>query len=342
MTFDWIAFLERYNIPYTTRAHNLVKGNIGTYCPLCDWSDKSPQAWRLGISPTGKGWNCWSNSEHNGVRPHRLIQAFLKCSWEEAVAIVGEDAPLRPGTDDRSFGDLIGSLLFPKSAPATKREALAFPDSMPQLRPRTVAHGSCVRYLQTRGYNQFEAGEIIKLYDLRFPLSGIFRYRVVFPVWHPEGLVSWTGRTIRKGEELRYRALSADPEKAKKDQMPVAVYPIRDTVWNARAAFLDPCDTLVACEGPLDSARVEYYSYGQARAVCFFGKFISEAQSLMLADIAPLYKRRILLLDPDALIDSTRMRDRLDFLHFEACGLPKGRKDPALLSRKEVQDLLTH
>lgn len=342
MSFDWIAFLDKHQIPYTRQAHNLTKGNIGCACPLCDWPDKSPETWRLGISPQGRGWSCWHNKEHRGVRPHRLVQAFLKCSWKEVLAIVGDEAPLMPTGDDRSFGAMIGALL--SEAPSVRKAAvgpLAFPTSIPPLKARGyTAHNQCSRYMQSRGYSAAEAEDIINRYDLRFPLAGPFRYRVIFPVEHPEGLVSWTGRTARKNDSLRYRALSADSEKAKKDNLPVARFAIKDTLWNMRRAYEDRARVLFACEGPLDGLRIDYYGEGQARAVALFGKSISVAQTILLADIAPLYERCVLLLDPDAMLDAQRMCDHLDFMHFESMSLPRGRKDPALLSYSEVRRLV--
>ena len=345
--FDWPAFFETNGIPSTRRAHNLTKGNLGTYCPLCNWPEKNdPESWRLGISPQGRGWSCWSNAEHRGIRPARLIQAFLNCSWKEALRLAGDDSPAMPTGDDRSFGALIGGLL--SSVPILKKnkvEKLQFPTSMPALRGAGTARVLCAKYFFTRGYNSYEVEKVIQLYGLRFPLAGPFRYRVVFPVEHPEGLMSWTGRAVDKSNELRYRALSADPEKAAKDNLPVARDTIHNVLWNAKSAFEDPRKTLVVCEGPFDAMRVDYYgqrydSY-DARAVCLFGKSMSDRQAELIADIAPLYKRRILMLDPDAIFDAQRMRDRLDFLHFEQVRLPNGIKDPAELNFVTLRDLLT-
>jgi len=343
MAFDWLTFLQRHNIPHTTRAHNLTRGNIGTYCPLCDWPDKlDPESWRLGISPAGKGWSCWSNADHRGIRPHRLVQAFLKCTWAEAIAICGSDAPAVPGGSERSFGDMIGSMLFGSKEEARKPPGkLEFPESVPPLRLGRVEHTACHRYLQTRGYSGAESDDIIKRYGLRFALSGYFRYRVLFPVEHPgEGLVSWQSRTTLKHEALRYLALSAEPEKAKKHNLPLARYNIRDTLWNARAAFEEPRKKLFVCEGPFDALRIDYYGRTHAHAVGLFGKFVSDAQFTLLADIAPLYDDCVLLLDPDAALDASRIVDKLDVLHFRTARLPPKRKDPAELSYAEVQTLV--
>lgn len=340
MAFEWLPFLQQHNIPHTTRATNLTRGNYGISCPFCAWSDSSPEHWRMGISPDGRGWNCWSNAEHSGVRPHRLVQALLRCSWADALAIVGSADKLAPGVADANFGDIIGEMLYASQNTFSPPARLSFPDSIPPITAKGgAAYNMCCRFLLKRGYQTKDIQPLIARFDLRVPTSGPFGYRVVFPIIHPEGLVCWQGRTM-VNHDLRYKSLSADPAKAKLEQMPVATRSPHQALFDAKTLYEAPERTLVVCEGPFDAMRLSYYglAYG-VRATCLFGKSMSVEQAELLADIAPLYKRRVFMLDADALIDSIKLRDRLGFLGFEALGLPSGIKDPGDLSPEEIGQL---
>src|SRR6185437_6997309 len=90
--FDWERFFDIRGIPYVTSGHNARRGVIGVACPMCG-DDPSHH---MGVSVSGTDWwHCWRDeNNHRGKSPHRLIMAFLGCSYEEASALLRMEAPV--------------------------------------------------------------------------------------------------------------------------------------------------------------------------------------------------------------------------------------------------------
>lgn len=335
MNFDWRAFLVSYRIEFTERGHS--KGNIGITCPWCGDAD---HGFKLGIHLGGKGFHCWRDHRHAGIRPQRLVQALLNCSYFEAQRIVGDQSPV-------VLGDLpfIGQVNLALSESPDKQiypSELKFPEQIKVLRESLSpgVGGFFLSYLWERGYrDRGWCKDICEYYDLHYAFKGPFNYRLIFPIEMYEGLVCWTGRTINPSTELRYYSLTSHVEK-QIPGYPLAIRSIKDCLWNLKDIVDDPGDTLVLCEGPFDAMRVDYYGYEKGiRATCTFGKSISDEQVYLLEDIAPMFKDRILLLDPDAEFDLLPTIDRLRFIGFESLKLPPQFKDPAELSKKDVHSL---
>lgn len=328
MKFDWMTFLRQRGIPYTNAGH--TRGNVGVHCPFCGASDKGAH---MGIAVDGRGWHCWRVAEHSGIKPMRLIAALVGCSYAEAAKIAGEDTPgAMPSLDDRTFGDAIAAMVDGPRVPNKARDPLIMPSG---IRPLGGRPDMFWLYLKNRGYSSQDIPELARRYRLSCAFAGPFRYRIIFPVEHPEGLVTWTGRSI-SNSAFRYRALSADATKADADQLPQALYSIEHTLWQLK--YLTECDmrTLVICEGPFDAMRVDFYGrkYGIA-ASCLFGKRISDQQAVLLSDLKR-FKRRVLLMDPDASIDAWKAVERLALLKFQLKRVPDGVEDPGTLSDAQV------
>jgi hypothetical protein len=153
-------------------------------------------------------------------------------------------------------------------------------------------------------------------------------------------LVTWTGRSIVPGEALRYRALSEDAEKAKKSRLPQAVTSIYQTLWQFDSLETEPGNTLAVCEGPFDALRLDFYGRPLGlRATCFFGKSIGAAQIALLDLIAPLYKRKLLMLDNNSLFESYKTNTRLAVMGFNTYRLPDGVPEPEKLSPQQVEEI---
>lgn len=331
--FDWLVFLKARRITYIERGPNVARGNVNISCPFC--GDGDPSA-HLGISLQGRGWGCWRSRSHRGVRPHRLIQALLKCTYMEAQRIVGDAGSAVPLADS-TFGDYVRNKLNPEKS-NKEPERLKFPKEIRKLDPDDRSARFFIHYLKQRNYTLAQIEDLVWTYGLRYALSGDFAYRVIFPVRMFEGLVSWTGRAISESV-IRYKSLTSDPAKVKPDS-PIARRSIKDCIWQLPNLISDPGDTLVLCEGPFDALRVDYlgWEYG-IRATCLFSKTISDEQLYCLEDIAPIYKDKILLLDPDASLDVLSTMDRLKFLNFEALRLPTRFEDPAVLKKEDLRVL---
>src|SRR6202040_650598 len=112
---------------------------------------------------------------------------------------------------------------------------------------------------------------------------GPFSYRVVIPVFLNKRLVTWTGRSIAPSEELRYRSLSTDPEKA--NGLPVALENIKHTLFDYDS-LKEGGRVLAVAEGPLDAMRLGFLGerYG-IKATCLFGKSLHPMQLDLLHEI---------------------------------------------------------
>lgn len=345
MNFDWVSFLRQHGIPYTTGGKHVTRGNVGVSCPWCGGADRSDH---LGISLEGKGYSCWKNrEEHKGVAPHRLVMALIGCSYEEARTIVGYDADaFGEGIPDSRLGSALEKMMGASRArPAVVKPIEFTPEIRPLSRPVGLAGHGFWNYLEAeRGYQPHESPDLVRRYDLHYSARGPFAYRIVFPIRHPVGMVNWTGRTILRREELRYRTLSADPEKAKKSGLPRAPLRADECLWNYDYLCGCDCDTLVVLEGPFDAARVDFYGreHGVA-ATCIFKKYVSDDQAALLAAVRPRFRRAFLGLDPDAFLDGIAGADRLAFLELSSMpALPAEREDPAEMSREEVLRAFAH
>lgn len=335
MSFDWPKFLDTQRIHFVRRGRNIGFEEIGVKCPFCGSNDPSEH---MAISLKGAGWSCRRNrEEHSGKSPTKLVAALLGITFAEAKRIVGGDPDEQADPDDfdakagtwdekREWRDDTPKIPHPE-----------FPISMRLLNEPTGLRRLFRPYLLSRGYEAREVGDICNLYRLRGTATGPFRYRVIFPIEMMDGLASWTGRAIANGMEPRYKSLSVDAEKARLEGMPRARLVVSDCLWNAREIANAQGELLLGCEGPFDALRVDYFGrqYG-IRATCFFGKNVSEKQAHLFKTIGR-FRTRALLLDPDAIDDAikTMFRSSLDFRQ-----IPAGIKDPALLTRAHVKQLL--
>jgi hypothetical protein len=299
LAFDFIEFFRRHRIEYATSGPSVTKNNVAIHCPFCGGSDHSMH---MGVSLLGKGWRCWRNpGEHKGRHPFRLVKALLGCSTAEALRITGSShmpvsADLFERVKTLLDNDVVEStdaVMEPPTIPSTFR---SLTDGLPASFPYCA-------YLAARGYGD-EDLEWLDVMGLRYASRGAWKGRILFPVHVYGKLVSWTGRTIWPSEELRYRTLSVDWQKAKYGGDSPALAPINHTLlWHDTFFDYEYEDTFVAVEGPFDALRVMQVT-GRNDGVfvtCLFGALPTEAQINLLYDILPRFKRRYLLLDNDMM-----------------------------------------
>jgi hypothetical protein len=331
--FDWPVFLADHNVPFVSKGANIGHNEIGICCPYCGHADSGQH---LAISLLGRGWICRRNRDHRGKAPARLVAALLGCSLEEAHRLTGSKAgPIVP--TDATFGSSIASMFAPKPA-ETQAPPLSFP---PEIKPAWTAI-MFLGYLMTRGYSAGEAEAVARQYELRGAMDGPFRYRLVIPVEMPDGLATWTGRALVDGMVPRYKALSTDPAKCKAEKLKPARLPVSQCLWNAKELADATGELLLVCEGPLDALRIDYYGREVGiRATCLFGKNMSHEQAELIPQLGN-FKRRALLLDNDAVLDTFRLAWKAaSSTPLEWLRIPAGIKDPAMLSKHQVQALLS-
>lgn len=332
--FDWPRFFERYHIDYSTSGPNTSAGNAVIHCPWCGVADHGQH---LSVSLQGRGYSCWRNHEHRGKNPARLIQMLINCSRDEAHRLAGRsDAP--PASAEADFGAHVASLLGAHDKqPIAATKALSFPKEVQPLLPRS-ADGLFAKYLLGRGYTAADLPPLIERYHLRYALTGPFHHRLILPVYGREGLVNWTGRLVGPGNP-RYKTLSTDSEKAKASNLPVGRRSIEACLWQ-EDQLREGGEALILCEGPFDAMRVDYFVFRRYwRATCLFGSNLSIAQLTLLTTLVPRFRLRGLMLDPDAWAKRLPMLDRLLPLGFTPLFVPEGCKDPAEMTKQQVERL---
>jgi hypothetical protein len=319
MAFDWTRFFEQHRIDFQASGSNVSRNHVAIHCPFCGRDDPSMH---MSVHLEGKGWRCWRHPQHRGKSPAKLVQALLGVSWERAKAMVGETVYV---PDD--FMSRVQAQINPPKAPTPKaislpKEFKAFGKGLPSERPYR-------NYLLGRGFTDKQIDTITKRYGVRYCTSGPYSGRVVFVVRYEGEIVSWTGRAISKSQELRYKALSADPERAEREGSQVAHSAISHyLLWYDRIRDTD-ARTLVLCEGPMDALKVDMLGdrYGIC-ATCFFTSSPTDRQVELLHTLCPQFKRRILLLDRGTLALAIRVTAGLSSLDVKLEEVPQGLKDP--------------
>jgi hypothetical protein len=198
-----------------------------------------------------------------------------------------------------------------------------------------------ISYLENRG---FEREKILKFslwFGLRYCTTGPYRYRIIFPIKYEGKIMTWTGRATFD-TPLRYRTLSADPEKAAAERLPPAVAPITEyLLWYDKITHPD-ADTICLCEGPFDALKVAVLGHGDGiKATCFFTSEPSRQQVNLLHEVLPRYKNKYLLLDRETLPASLKIASTLSNLGVKIITLPQRLKDPGeIRSRDELVKIL--
>jgi hypothetical protein len=330
--FDWERFLADYNIDTSTHGH--TTGNIGIRCPWCGDADHGHH---LGISLEGRGYFCWRDRAHRGIHPRRLVMALLRCDYETANRIVGSDAG--PTPEWQSLSTVVESILsgLQRDPPATG--SLTWPEELRALRPSRSAALPYLGYLDVRGFD--DPIDVAKTYGLRYALTGLFKHRIILPIYLHGRLVNWTGRAISPLASLRYLTLSSDPASAHKSGMPTAILPTSDVIYLHDDAAAVRGKTLVVVEGPFDALKLNWLGQRSGLvAVAIFGTGnLSSAQVDLLGELAANYERRVLLLDRDAALTAVQLRQRLAHLRFELMTLPPLFADPGELTRRDILKL---
>jgi hypothetical protein len=326
MAFDWLTFFDRYGVEYQPAR----RGWLDCWCPWCG----GPGTHHLGVSLESGGYHCWHG--HNGISPHRLVAALLNCTRAEADRIVGSsDVPV--SSDEDFATDSFRRLgLVLETRPAAVGDLRLLPE-FPPIRDSGPSGRLALPYLKGRGYDKDSALKLADRYGLTFATSGPFAYRVVVPVVEGGKLVNWTGRSVARSEALRYKSLSADPERAAAQGLPIAARNIKDLLFDLDEVRRGG-EVLALTEGPFDAMRVGFLGerFG-VRATCLFGKRPTPAQVDLLDEVRGLYDKVVALMDRDARWDSFLFLP--DDWRVDALQLPEGIKDPAELTERQFREL---
>lgn len=342
---DWPQLLRNHNIEFVETGPSTARGNVYVKCPWCQDADAGHH---MGISIRNpwRGFGCWKNNSHRGKNAARLLAGLLHISFESAEALLD----FRSGTAleaDSRLGDRVRAMLGGDDMTqiTTKRKRLRIPKEIKPLDPDGRGQSKLfVNYLvEERGYTRKQVAKLCHRYELHYCMSGPFSYRLVIPIYDEQGLVTWTGRSISKSEELRYLTLTRDEEKATKQGLQPAREPITNCLFNEPELMQQGGRLIIVCEGPLDAMRTDFAAARTSRhvrATCVFGKAVSPMQIDKLDALSRLYDRKILLLDQDAALDSFRVVDALTEIGFRTKRLPKKWKDPGEMPLSKLESLI--
>lgn len=201
-------------------------------CPKCGNTN-----WYLAYNLDSRAMNCW----HCGPMK----------SWETLASIAGK--PI--GEIARLLGRPDGQTV--RRAPEAAGR-LVMPYGVRELQP---AHRN---YLIGRGIQSLPAERLWGLMGLGFD-GGDLRWRVFIPIHYKGEIVSWTTRSIRPDDRMRYISASAQQESKPHKHLLYG----HDYVRHAA----------IICEGPFDVMRIG------PGAVCTFGQAYSQQQMAKMAKI---------------------------------------------------------
>ena len=325
MVIDWITLLDRFNVDYVTSGPSTAKGNVYVHCPFCGEND---QGHHLGINLAGKGWGCWKSDKHRGRNPARLMTALFRISYLSAQQLMDGQAQ---SVDDEAVGDRLKVLL---GAPSEVKvvKPLTIPAEIKPLTDRPgLSRDPFNNYLLDRGYTERDLPDLLAEYSIHYCISGLWAYRLVFPVINGKGKVlTFTGRTIRQNVEPRYMTVSTE-----------YAISIKNCLWRENILFRKTDkrkSALIVCEGPFDAMRVDWFGrHLGIDATCLFGKTVSDAQEDTLGELLRFYQRIFVVLDPDAVLDNLPLADRLAALGARLVRIDPKYKDPAEMPAKAVE-----
>lgn len=321
---DWPSFLSSNGIPFVEKGRNVSRGNVAINCPFCAGADPSEHC---NISLSGKGFYCLRNKQHSGGEA-RLVQVLLHCTYEQALDYVkgGRSIP-----DD--WYSRVMSLVNASPALAVA-QPLKWPKEFRRLDQHRISCRPYWQYLKReRRYTDAQIDRMWDRFDIAYCTKGPDHGRIIFPIYFEERLVTWTGRTISGNQNLRYKTLTADEEKAREDGTQCALGPISNyLLWWDHIIDCD-AETIVLCEGPFDALRLMHLGWGiGVVATCFFTAQPGPMQIDLLHELLPRFKRRYLMLDAGTWATGVTIAGSLAALNVERLDLPSGTKDPDLLT----------
>lgn len=332
MTFSWIEFFRSYHIEFVERGPNVAAGNVNVHCPFCGASDPSHH---LGVSKKATSWGCWRNPQHRGRSPVRLIAALLGCSRQEAMRIAGVEMRFIPPD---SMSQAIAAVQRWPSAAAPRKLALPTEFKPFQNKP---SFSLFRQYLENRDYTKKQILEMTGTFGLRYCTSGPFRGRIIFPVTFENKLVTWTGRSIYPSEELRYKTLTPNEERAAARGHPPALGPINSYLLWYDELLRGPANILMLVEGPFDALRVSVLGRKLGVvATCFFTMQPTRAQVELLWELVPRFRKTALVLDQGTEPVAIRLTRLFRGLNISRVQLPDRYKDPGELDKPGLLHLL--
>lgn len=294
---DAVRYLNDKGATCTTSGKNVKNGEVNTSCPYCN--DKSNH---LRIKPNNF-IECWRCGDHGHFA--NLIKILDNCSYKEALKIQKEYE-----TDQILIQQ-------PKEIVQRDINSFKFPFGF-----KSPIHKQHRIYLEERG---FDPDETQLKYQLRSVLAENkkYQYRLIIPIIINNKIVNFTGRTILKDVEPRYK----DAEDEWVIHKTQCLYNI-DSVKEGGIA--------IGVEGAFDSIS------GGDGVVGFLSTNFS-IQQIELLKSKKLKKFFICFdntqFDPNAQKKADELASYFPFTDVEFIDLPDGIKDFGELSRSDIRHI---
>ena len=324
MTFNFIRFCEDNNIPYITHGVNVkVSDDCNISCPFCNDGPSPDPSFHLGVNTDLQVFSCWRDPTHRGRSLHRLLMKLLRCGYDRARMLLGQQPLwLREGEFDGLLDDIW-------TIPSQPSRHLQIPADFRAFTGQYSSEQPFLNYLADRGFKGQQAQKLFAAYGLYWAISGPFRHRIMFTNEVSGQLLNWTGRSIKPNNPVRYLSLS---------EADGAVTGIKQLVWNFDRLLEQPQRLCVVVEGPFDALKLDFLGrHFGLRATCVFGQSATLEQLGYLAALAELYDGLIVMFDRDSESRAEGVAAQLSWLPVWMAMLPEGLKDPGEMNLKQVR-----
>jgi hypothetical protein len=305
--FDLETYVEE-TFDYRKVVSNHEEYQINCFSDECGGSDYHRH---LYINVDKKRWVCFKC----GYGDHReqpgtssLVRFLADAEGEHKAVIINRLLNIVVPTPSTDLREVLAKAFEDQEEEVQEKRVISFPKQIYKLRDVGSASTSYRNYILNRGFTLTDLAALDTRYVVKyaFPLkegqkrSFEWKWRVVFPVYDLEGECrSAVGRSITKKQE---NAWANWPDSD-----------IRDVVWplghwdGGKWVPLQHCRCVVLTEGVMDAHAVN--SLTDLRALCTFGKKLSDPQMDLLTDVGA--ERIILAWDRDAKSQIRRAVKRL-------------------------------
>jgi len=283
---DIQALLGDIGVSYWTSGKNVSEGWTSVSCPAC--GERSNHG---AFSPDGNAYSCFRCGKHS---VKKIISTYT--SWQEATELLKE------------YSDF---LTYHETSRTQRASSVQWPPdgavSMPSLHSE---------YLHSRGYDPKQLRDMFGIQCVY--QTGLFKYRIVIPVYDKGRIVTYVGRDITNKAPLKYKNL------AERD----SITPVKEVVYNLDNIY----DVGIICEGIFDAWR--FGSHG----VCVFGLQFTNAQTNALAN---RLKRAFIVFDsePTAYEKAHELGSILAFQGVDVEIISIDYKDPGEMSQEEADEI---
>lgn len=288
---DIRKFLSDYRIDSLEHGNkHCAPGWIQIHCPLC----KGSKNWHMGINLENQYCNCW---RCGGTSLQWVIKNLLNISFSRAGELIKQYAGKSQITQKKKTSAPPSSLSLPSECSDLKKQHR--------------------EYLRNR---KFDPKKLSSLWDLKGTNHiGVYKHRIIAPIYHQKKLISFQGRDITGRSELKYKACPNRLE----------VIPHKESLYGE---WLVEKTRVIVVEGIADAWRL-----GKG-AVATFGIEFTNSQLLLLSK----YKEIFILFDGEeqAQIQAKELAVKLTSLgrYVELLELDSG--DPGEMDQREADYLM--